>query len=122
MQDELDYILSGLNSKQGMIVKRGSAYNLVKLCKGKALKLGTTLRSQGLMDRVINTLAQNLPDEVLGFCTAAYLHFFVQEPLNAEYVTPDFLQVSTNEYGDVAFTKLVVISPDYGSGTNTRIV
>lgn len=85
IQDELEYELEGARETSSISVRRGSTYNLAKLCAHP--DEAKQLRSRGLCNRVLQLLDSQPEDEVVAMNVSLMAYFLLRDARNAELIT-----------------------------------
>ncbi|KAL6057510.1 hypothetical protein QOT17_015469 [Balamuthia mandrillaris] len=84
--DELEYLLDGVSAHQPLAVRRGSTFELAKLCMNP--EAGHLLRAHGLFPNIFALLEDNiLLDDGLAIASAAIIYFVFKDSLNSNYIT-----------------------------------
>lgn len=90
IMDELEYELEGARETSSISVRRGSTYNLAKLCAHP--DEAKQLRSRGLCNRVLQLLDSQPEDEVVAMNVSLMAYFLLRDARNAELITGDHLK------------------------------
>ena len=86
LDDDLTYILDGLEILAPSI-HRASAFSLLRLAAQKNnLSLGRSLRSKNVMKKLFSTLEDRIDDHVMALSTVSILYFLLKDPLNVEHI------------------------------------
>jgi hypothetical protein len=85
IQDELEYELEGARETSSISVRRGSTYNLAKLCAHP--DEAKQLRSRGLCNRVLQLLDSQPEDEAVAMNVSLMAYFLLRDARNAELIT-----------------------------------
>ncbi|KAL6063346.1 hypothetical protein QOT17_011663 [Balamuthia mandrillaris] len=116
--DELEYLLDGVSTHQPLAVRRGSTFELAKLCMNP--EAGHLLRAHGLFPNIFALLEDNISlDEGLAIASAAIIYFVFKDSLNSNYITEKCILSLLNLLSSYAAASSTPSSPSRQRQKNT---